>query len=435
MVILSVMAAEAGTTLSVRSFEELTSVSISEDGIVSTRMRPNYNVVTGYPSKTTDWQRSYFFVKSNRSAFDEPPRSGSRVLWNPDMVGHPNLATYAEDWKQSARTVVLQKQDHSEQKEINRARSMKQLPDLSRIMAEKATAKKGASESGGGSSGPRKKAAASTEQTRTGGSSKQKERRKDKERDADVREVPTEDADDKRTPVEEPQKKTDKKKRKRTDDGGSEAPPSGEVPKKRMRKKDFVFPRPSSVSEGELRDLAPPAADPEVRTLDDDENETLARRLRRREGRVVEFNRELPLPFYPEECGRLTQLIKGGPVQLPPVKDLIFKNEYEHAAFSSVKSQGDWNVLVEKYDTALRRAWEQIREGEEARKKAKLGYEEALRAATRERVALRKSFNEQRTADTADLKVCKDSMKDLETVVDKLKGEKAILSKRELRKR
>lgn len=85
MVVLSVMAAEAGTSLSVRSFEELTSVSISEDGIVSTRMRPNYNVVTGYPTKTTDWQRSYFFVKSNRSAFDEPPRSGSRVLWNPDM--------------------------------------------------------------------------------------------------------------------------------------------------------------------------------------------------------------------------------------------------------------------------------------------------------------------------------------------------------------
>lgn len=50
-----------------------------------------------------------------------------------------------------------------------------------------------------------------------------------------------------------------------------------------------------------------------------------------------QFSRELPLPFYPDECGRLTQLIKGGPAQLPPVKDLIFKNEYEHAACSSVK--------------------------------------------------------------------------------------------------
>ena len=85
MVVLSVIAAEAGTSLSVRSFEELTSVSISDDGLVSTRMRPNYNVVTGYPTKTSDWQRSYFYVKSNRSAFEEPPRSSYRVLWNAEM--------------------------------------------------------------------------------------------------------------------------------------------------------------------------------------------------------------------------------------------------------------------------------------------------------------------------------------------------------------
>ncbi|KAG2330352.1 hypothetical protein Bca52824_001532 [Brassica carinata] len=84
MVVLSVIAAEAGTSLSVQSFEELTSVSVA-DGMVSTRMRPNYNVVTGYPSKTTDWQRSYFYVKSNRSAFEEPPKTSYRVLWNSDM--------------------------------------------------------------------------------------------------------------------------------------------------------------------------------------------------------------------------------------------------------------------------------------------------------------------------------------------------------------
>ncbi|KAG2329969.1 hypothetical protein Bca52824_001149 [Brassica carinata] len=111
MIVLSVLAAEAGTSLSVPPFEELTSVSIA-DGLVSTRMRPNYNVVTGYPSKPTDWQRSYFYVKSNRSAFEEPPRTSYRVLWNADMVIHPNLATYPEDWKQSARIVASQRQDH-----------------------------------------------------------------------------------------------------------------------------------------------------------------------------------------------------------------------------------------------------------------------------------------------------------------------------------
>ena len=29
-------------------------------------------------------------------------------------VGHPNLATYPEDWRESARTVALQRQDHWE---------------------------------------------------------------------------------------------------------------------------------------------------------------------------------------------------------------------------------------------------------------------------------------------------------------------------------
>ena len=70
------------------------------------------------------------------------------------------------------------------------------------------------------------------------------------------------------------------------------------------------------------------------------------------------------------------------------------------------QSQGDWNVLVERYDTALKRAKEQIREGEEARKKA----EEALWAAVRDKSdaiarekALRKAFDETRMADAADL--------------------------------
>ena len=30
------------------------------------------------------------------------------------LVGHPNLATYPEDWRESARIVALQKQDHWE---------------------------------------------------------------------------------------------------------------------------------------------------------------------------------------------------------------------------------------------------------------------------------------------------------------------------------
>ena len=55
------------------------------------------------------------------------------------------------------------------------------------------------------------------------------------------------------------------------------------------------------------------------------------------DGFRFEFSRELPLTCYLEDCGRLLHLVKGGPDQLPPVRDLVFKDEYEHAACSSVK--------------------------------------------------------------------------------------------------
>ncbi|XP_033142693.1 meiosis-specific protein ASY2-like [Brassica rapa] len=268
-------------------------------------------------------------------------------------------------------------------------------------------------------------------------------------------------------------------------------PPSEDIPKKkRMKKKETAPPRSSSVCEEELQALVPEAI-PEVGTSEDDENETIALRRRRRESRVTEevsrgalagdlrstevprgistsggqrdrlrnespahvtegsetrvsgrpketpadgfrfeFNRELPLACYPEDCARLLRLVKGGPDQLPSVGDLIFKDEYEHASCSSVKSHGDWNVLVGKYDTALRRAREQIRESEEAKKKA----EEALRVSSREKAeaiarekSLRKAFDETRTSDAAELQMCKEAMNNLEFVVDKQRKEKADL--------
>ncbi|KAJ4910088.1 Uncharacterized protein Rs2_04709 [Raphanus sativus] len=177
-VALMVIGAEAGAALSVRAFEELVSVKINR-GLLSLKIRPNYNVVTGYPTKTNDWQRSYFYVKSDRSAFEEPLKTGYRVLWNNEFVPHSNTAEYEEDFLESARIVASQKQDFwenfsyrrirrsidrikqqvwrsdtvplitkkskrsnlftkAEQIEINRARAMRELPDLSLVVGKQA---------------------------------------------------------------------------------------------------------------------------------------------------------------------------------------------------------------------------------------------------------------------------------------------------------
>jgi len=76
------MAAEIDVSLSVRAFEELTSINPLDDVLLSIKMRPNYNVVGGHPNKTFDWQRSYFYIKSDDSAFEDPPDDDYRVLWN-----------------------------------------------------------------------------------------------------------------------------------------------------------------------------------------------------------------------------------------------------------------------------------------------------------------------------------------------------------------
>ena len=82
-VMLMVMAAEMDISMSVRVFEELTFTKAEPNGIFSVKMRANYNVLTGHPNKTQDWQRAYFYVKSDEHAFEEPPGDDYRVLWNP----------------------------------------------------------------------------------------------------------------------------------------------------------------------------------------------------------------------------------------------------------------------------------------------------------------------------------------------------------------
>ncbi|XP_056862105.1 meiosis-specific protein ASY2-like [Raphanus sativus] len=111
-VALMVMAAENDVSLSVRAFEELTSVQTMNDGLWVTKMRPSYNVVTGYPSKTNDWQRYYFYIRANESAFEDPPGDDYRVLWNPDIVDHPTSSAYPEDFIASARKVALLHQEY-----------------------------------------------------------------------------------------------------------------------------------------------------------------------------------------------------------------------------------------------------------------------------------------------------------------------------------
>ncbi|KAG2291823.1 hypothetical protein Bca52824_038492 [Brassica carinata] len=91
-VMLMVLAAEIDISMSVRVFEELTFTKAEPHGVFSVKMRSNYNVLTGHPNKTKDWQRSYFYIKSDEHAFAEPPGEGYRVLWN-KTLGRDQLSS------------------------------------------------------------------------------------------------------------------------------------------------------------------------------------------------------------------------------------------------------------------------------------------------------------------------------------------------------
>ncbi|KAG2270334.1 hypothetical protein Bca52824_064889 [Brassica carinata] len=117
-VMLMVMAAEIDVSMSVRVFEELTFTKAEPHGIFSVKMRSSYNVLAGNPNKTKDWQRSYFYIKSDEHAFSEPPGDDYRVLWNKTLVRHPNTIAYPEKFFESAQAIA--------------AHSHLRWPDLSR---------------------------------------------------------------------------------------------------------------------------------------------------------------------------------------------------------------------------------------------------------------------------------------------------------------
>ncbi|KAG2247884.1 hypothetical protein Bca52824_087512 [Brassica carinata] len=103
-VMLMVMAAEMDISMSVRVFEELTFTKAQPNGIFSVKMRLNYNVLTGHPNKTHDWQHAYFFVKSDEHAFEEPPGDDYRFVIR---IRSPTSRSFSKVLNRSRRIVIF----------------------------------------------------------------------------------------------------------------------------------------------------------------------------------------------------------------------------------------------------------------------------------------------------------------------------------------
>ncbi|XP_013607697.1 PREDICTED: uncharacterized protein LOC106314364 [Brassica oleracea var. oleracea] len=146
-VALMVMAAEIDTSLSVRTFEELTSVSSLEDGLLSIKMRPSYNVIGGIlirrsigrADHPTSREYPEEFLANARAIARLAQEHWGNISWERvhrsiDRISRREWdSSYLPSVNKTKRRISLFTGE--EQKKINAARKMTGLPYLSAMMA------------------------------------------------------------------------------------------------------------------------------------------------------------------------------------------------------------------------------------------------------------------------------------------------------------
>ncbi|KAG2265941.1 hypothetical protein Bca52824_073020 [Brassica carinata] len=421
-------------SMSVRTLEELTYTKSMGHGLFSIQMRPNYNVIVDHPCRTAHWQRFYFYVKSD--------------------VDHPDTASYPEDFVSDARAVVSRVQvswkditierirrvldrisrrdwrsdllplitgnkrrfsifSSAEQKIINAAREMKELPDLSALIKKKLSEAKKAS------------SATPSEITPSGTTLRKETPREETPRETPRVKTPhgaippaplplvispgpstgPGNVDSSREDLTliseretaEPSVTGGNKKRSAPDSSASaasQARTESDGPPKKKKKKEWK--KKKSVENSSSRDAAArgvvdsdnspsislkkkktarshesstPAASASAaktspaapRTLVEGSSASEDRRVKFHDHVEFKYVGETPLSFAPTDCAELVRQIKGGRKDFPAVKDLIFKDAYVDAARTKILSDGSMNYVVELYDSALKEAMSKLK--------------------------------------------------------------------------
>ncbi|KAF3601666.1 hypothetical protein F2Q69_00036649 [Brassica cretica] len=88
------------------------------------------------------------------------------------------------------------------------------------------------------------------------------------------------------------------------------------------------------------------------------------RRIKFRDGVEFKYDGDTPLAYAPSKCSELIRQIRGGAKDMPPVKDLLFKDAYVDAGRTKVLSDGSMNYVVELYDTALKETISKLKQSD-----------------------------------------------------------------------
>ncbi|KAF8088708.1 hypothetical protein N665_0532s0068 [Sinapis alba] len=402
VVVLMVLAAEIGVSMSVRAFKELTSLKAQPHGIFSVKMRPNYNILTGHPNKTPGWNRRYFFVKSDKAAFNHPPRDNFRVLWNCKSVDHPKVLDYPEGFFDNARAVSalshqrwpdiseerihralariseddwetnlpckedpgkkrLQLFKKKEQAHIKRSKRMKELPDLSVLLDDELDIKHGRKRLRNDDSAQTVAEEVSTED-RPRKKKKKKSAENSQEGSVSRGEPITQLQEDLNRAVVHDQDVSSGEQLLRR---GRKTPAEGPITRFKEELQIIQVPNEERVSPsgGDFtRHSSPQRPGDWIPTLFTGPKTTIQD--------FVEFSYagDCLLIRDPVQFTELVRQIRSGSEFLPPVEDLMFREAYARAAHARLMSDGRMNLVVEKYDRALRDALVQLGQSEEALK-------------------------------------------------------------------
>ncbi|XP_048616345.1 meiosis-specific protein ASY2-like [Brassica napus] len=147
----------------------------------------------------------------------------------------------------------------------------------------------------------------------------------------------------------------------------------------------------------------------------------------------VDFHYEGPAPlaYVPEKCGELLRQFRGRAKPLPAVEDLVFGGEYEEAARAKLLGDSAMNIVVDKYDTALKGALNELEQ-------AKREHAEKEEASARQLSASKANVERlngmvtraiaRRDELKADLAASRGVIHELEQKNAELEGEKASLA-------
>ncbi|XP_048605126.1 meiosis-specific protein ASY2-like [Brassica napus] len=428
-VTLSVLAEQIDMPMSVRSFEEMTSITDMKDGTYSVKMRPNCNMcAVGHPTSPVNPED---FLKSVRAVALLRIYRWSEITVEKICEFKDRIAR--REWRSDLSTVLPIRTKRLDifprdiQKQVSEAKRIGTLPDLSAMLASQLGLTSG---QGPSTVVPRVDEVPPSDARNAGKGKKRKRGGSGVHGSVEETSVAP--------PSGEPQKKKKKRRtKKKSADEESENPEElteigeGDVQEEELRPEEEVLEGETSgekddeeeaveEEESEASLGAAHSADPEEESEGSpllirgrgDEVGSEARSpdpispyeraparpndgavqigtssrgdavLRRVPGvsfpNKVDFHYEGPAPlaYVPEKCGELLRQLRGRAKPLPAVKDLIFGGEYEEAArakllrqslmvFVASHVQGDSaiNIVIEKYDTALKGSLKELKLG------------------------------------------------------------------------